>query len=155
MSPARRVAFAVSVRGPNESGKLTSSLYKISFKDGRPHKCRRTPVSPEIPIPENNTFYVHHPADKFGSRVTSLGRGLEQAFLRYQKFEAKEQRRLDRLPPLESPAAEESAQRVLIADAVTRHLATLAERGVSAASRAAHKRFQSVVPEDFRGRNRP
>ncbi len=139
MSPARRAAFAVSVRGTNESGKLTYSLYKISFKAGRPHKCRRTTSSPEIPIPENSTFYIHHPADKFGSRVTSLGRGLEQAFLRYQKFAARERRKEDRLPPLASSGAEECAERVLIADAVTRHLAMIAERGLSAATHAAHK----------------
>jgi hypothetical protein len=63
--------------------------------------------------------------------------------LRYQKFQAKEQRKEGRLPPLESPGAEESAQRVLIADAVTRHLAMVAERGLSAAAR------KSTL-EDFR-----
>ena len=101
---------------------MTNSLYMISFKAGRPHKCRRTTSSSEIPIPENSTFYIRHPADKFGSRVTSLGRGLEQAFLRYQKFAAQERRKEDRLPPLESSGAEECAERVLITDAVTRHL---------------------------------
>jgi hypothetical protein len=146
VSPARRVSFAVSVKGTNESGKLTYSLYKISFEAGRSHKCRRTPSSPGIPIPENGTFYIYHRADKFGSRVTSLGRGLEQAFLRYQKFEAQEQRKEDRLLPLESSGAEESAERVLITDAVTRHLAMIAERDLSAATRAAHK----SALEDFR-----
>jgi hypothetical protein len=61
VSPARRVTFAVSVKGTNESGKLTYSLYKISFKAGRPYKRRRTASSPEIPIPENSTFYIRHP----------------------------------------------------------------------------------------------
>ncbi len=146
MGRARRITFAVSVRETKERGKASYSLYKISFKAGRPHKCRRTTSSPEILIPENGTFYIKHPADKVGSRLTSLGHALDQAFLRYRQFEAKEQREKRDLTPLASPDAEKSAERVLITDAVTRHLAEIAECGLSAASRAAHKN----ALDDFR-----
>jgi site-specific recombinase XerD len=141
-----KIAFAVSIRGTNERGKATYSLYKISFQAGRPHKCRRTASSQEIPIPANNTFYVKHTADKFGSRLTSLGRGLKQAFLRCRQFEASERRTKRGFTPLASPGAGESAKRVLIADAVAKYLRNIAERGLSAASCAARRNAY----EDFK-----
>jgi len=143
---ASRITFAVSIRETKESGKATYSLYKISFKAGRPHRCRRTTSNPEIPIPEDGTFYIKHPADKSGSRLTSLGRGLKQAFLRYRQFEASEQRKKGGSTPLASPGGEEAAARVLITDAISNYLAKIAARGLSATSRAAHK----SALDDFR-----
>jgi hypothetical protein len=146
VSGAARLTFAVSVRETDERGKSSYPLYKISFKAGRPDKCRRTITSPEIPIPTNSTFYVFHPPDKSGSRVTSLGRGLEKAFLRFQQFEANEQRRKCGWTSLESSGIGESTERISIPDAVTKYLAEIAERGLSEVSRRRHE----CALEDFR-----
>jgi Phage integrase family len=127
------------IRRRNQWTRQTDLFPLQNLFHGRPHKCQRTTSSPEKPIPKNSTFYVRHPADKFGSRVTSLGRGLKQAFLQYRQFEVMAQSKEDRLLLLESPDGEESAERVLITDAVARHLAKLTAGGLSVASRAAHE----------------
>jgi len=143
---AATIAFAVSVRETNERGKVRYPYYRISFKAGRPYKCRRTTASPEIPIPEKSTFYVIHPRDELGSRTTSLGRGLEKAFLRYRQFKANEQRKRRGLAPLENSGDGKSSKRVKIADAVANYLAELKETGWGTASRSARER----ALEDFK-----
>ena len=72
-------------------------------------------------------------------------KGLEKAFLRYRQFKENEPNKSRGLTPLENSGERKSAERVMIADAVTKYLAELSETGLGTAP----QRARESALEDF------
>jgi integrase len=138
MARAKKVGFAVRVKETNG----TYPRYEVTFKNGRPHRCRKTADAPEITIPADASFYATHPKDAKGNRATALGQGLDSAFAAFQKFEANFQRQKNGLALIEdfetnSPQAVEG--RILIADAIAEYLLKIKTSDKTSATYSAYK----------------
>jgi integrase len=142
MGRPTKIGLAVRVKETAKSGVVSYPRYEVTFKNGKPYRCRRTADSPEIPIPGDGSFYITHPKDAQGARVTPVGAGLDEAVVKYRQFEAtaeRAKRGLTLLDDFVKHTPNAPANRSLIATAIEKYLAKVETSGKSTGTHRAYK----------------